>query len=183
MPQSERTIGKEKLTLRKATLDDLGLLRGWDEKEHVKQSGIDGEEWQWEKELARNPFWREQLVIEVDGQPIGFVQIIDAKEEETRYWGDVEAGLLAIDIWIGEEDCLGKGYGTEAMRQALALCFVDAGVKAVLIDPLETNLKAHRFYRKCGFEFVGNRRFGDDDCSVFRLDRERWSRLAQGFPV
>ena len=60
------------------------------------------------------------------------------------------------------------------MRQALARCFAPADVEAVLIDPLASNVDAIRFYRRMGFEFVESRDFGDGDCHVYRLARERY---------
>jgi aminoglycoside 6'-N-acetyltransferase len=124
--------------------------------------------------LAYYPDWREQLVAERDGRPIGFIQIIDPAREETRYWGDVPANLRAIDIWIGETGDLGKGYGTVMMRLAFQRCFADPAVTAVLIDPLESNRRAHAFYEKMGFRFVEKRTFGEDHCLVYRLDRRDW---------
>ena len=158
------------LTLRPATLADAPLLRDWDERPHVLASDPDSD-WEWESELARAPDWREMLLAEVGGQPIGFVQIIDPAREETRYWGDVAPDLRAIDIWIGEEAWLGRGFGTKMMRMALERCFADPLVTAVLIDPLASNVRAHRFYERLGFRFVERRRFGGDDCFVYRLER------------
>lgn len=131
------------ITLRHARPDDAPLLRHWDEQDHVKAAGID-EDWQWEQELPRNPDWREQLIAELDGAAIGFIEIIDPAREETHYWGDVEAGLRAMDIWIGEADKLNQGYGTEMIQLALQRCFSTPEVSAVLIDPLTSNTSAHR---------------------------------------
>jgi aminoglycoside 6'-N-acetyltransferase len=164
------------IALRPATPADLAVLQRWDEQPHVVASDPN-DDWQWETELARSPAWREQLVAEVAGRPIGFVQIIDPAAEESRYWGDVPGGLRALDIWIGEAADLGKGYGSEIMALALARCFADPGVTAVLIDPLAANTRAHRFYERLGFEFVEARRFGEDDCLVYRLRRSRWAEL------
>jgi aminoglycoside 6'-N-acetyltransferase len=166
------------MNLRPANLDDLELLRRWDEQPHVIASDPN-DDWNWEMELGRFPCWREQLIAEVDGRPVGFIQIIDPALEESRYWGDVPSGLRAIDIWIGEEADLGKGYGTEMMRLALARCFKDPAVTAVLIDPLVSNVRAHRFYERLGFQFVERRRFGDDDCFVYCLERYTYNRAAQ----
>jgi aminoglycoside 6'-N-acetyltransferase len=58
------------------------------------------------------------------------------------------------------------------MRLALDLCFADARVTAVIIDPLASNVRAHRFYARLGFTPVERRRFGDDDCLVHELTRE-----------
>jgi aminoglycoside 6'-N-acetyltransferase len=151
------------------------LLRRWDEQPHVVASDPN-DDWQWETELGREIDWREQLIAERDGRPIGFVEIIDPSREDGRYWSDVPANLRAIDIWIGEETDLGKGYGTTIMQLALARCFSVPSVSAVLIDPLASNVRAHRFYERLGFRFVERRRFGKDECFVYRLDRTDYVR-------
>jgi aminoglycoside 6'-N-acetyltransferase len=161
------------MNLRSATPADLDLLQHWDEQPHVISSDPN-DDWGWEVELERNPDWREQLIAEIDGRPIGFIQIIDPAREDSHYWGDVAADLRAIDIWIGEEADLGKGHGTKMMQFALARCFADPAVTAVLLDPLASNTRVHRFYERLGFQFVERRRFGDDDCFVYRLNRVDW---------
>jgi aminoglycoside 6'-N-acetyltransferase len=163
-------MSRNTIRLRPATLADVGLLRRWDEQPHVIASDPN-DDWQWESELARRPDWREQLIAEVDGRPVGFVQIIDPQREETRYWGDVPPNLRAIDIWIGDKTDLGQGYGSRIMNLVLERCFSDPTVSAVLIDPLASNVGAHRFYERLGFRFIERRRFGADDCFVYRLDR------------
>ncbi|WOD39795.1 GNAT family N-acetyltransferase [Nodosilinea sp. E11] len=164
------------IALRFATLDDVSLLRHWDEQPQVVAADPN-DDWEWEVELAHTPAWREQLIAELEGRPIGFIQIIDPAQEDSHYWGEVPDNLRAIDIWIGEPTELGKGYGTTMMRLALARCFADPNVTAVLIDPLTSNTRAHRFYQRLGFKFLEHRPFGDDDCSVYRLDRATWSEV------
>lgn len=164
------------IALRPATLGDIALLRRWDEQPQVVAADPN-DDWDWEVELARTPAWREQLIAELGGRPIGVVQIIDPAQEDSHYWGEVPANLRAIDIWIGEPTELGKGYGTTMMRLALARCFAAPLVTAVLIDPLDINTRAHRFYQRLGFTFLEHRRFGDDDCSVYRLDRATWAEF------
>lgn len=158
------------MILRPATLADLALLRRWDEQPHVVEADPN-DDWNWEVELARTPDWREQLIAVVDGRPIGFLQLIDPAREESHYWGDVSLHLRAIDIWIGDERDLGRGYGTQMMRLAIARCFAPPDVTAILIDPLESNVRAHPFYERLGFRFVERRSFGEDDCRVYALDR------------
>lgn len=161
------------MNLRPATPADLNLLRYWDEQPHVVNADPN-DDWHWEIELNRTPEWREQLIAEIDGRSIGFMQIIDPALEESHYWGEIQMNLRAIDIWIGESADLGRGYGTKMMQLALARCFADPLVTAVLIDPLANNTRAHRFYERLGFQFVKPQRFGDDDCFIYCLNRADW---------
>ncbi|MEM9305137.1 MAG: GNAT family N-acetyltransferase [Pseudomonadota bacterium] len=158
-----------KLDFRPATLADLALLRAWDEQPHVIASNPN-DDWDWEEDLAWSPDWRELLLAEVDDRPVGVLQIIDPAFENTG-WAPIGPGHRAVDVWIGEPDCLNRGIGTRMMRWAIARCFADDEVHTILIDPLATNTDAHRFYRRLGFEFVAERRSGTDDCFVSSLRR------------
>lgn len=173
------------ISLRAATVQDAELLRRWERSPHVvaaKNSVLPTEEelaaqeaeWSWEVEAARDVPWREMMVAETSGRPVGYVAIIDPAEEESHYWGDCGPDLRAVDIWLGDPADLGRGYGTEIMRQVLARCFAPPHVTAVLIDPLVSNVRSIRFYQRLGFAHVGDRSFGDDQCAVYRLDRARW---------
>ena len=128
----------------------------------------------WPDKLALDVGWLEMFIAEIDSHPIGFLQIIDPQLEDSRYWGDCGHGLRAIDIWIGEPDAIGRGYGRQMMRQAIDRCFAHTDVTAILIDPMATNTPAHRFYEALGFTLVGPRRFGPDECLVYRLARRDW---------
>lgn len=161
------------IALRPATIDDLHTLQYWDQQPHVIASDPN-DDWEWEKELGRDPAWRQQLIAELDGKAIGFVQIIDPAREESHYWGTIADGYRAIDIWIGEKENLNKGYGSEMMRLAIDRCFAESEVQAIIIDPLVTNEKAHRFYERMGFTFLEERTLGEDRCSVYILQKDQW---------
>ena len=79
----------------------------------------------------------------------------------------------AIDIWIGEEQNLNKGYGTIMMKLAIDRCFKDTSIDGILIDPLKSNVKAQRFYQRLGFEFIEEREFDGTTCVVYELKRKR----------
>jgi aminoglycoside 6'-N-acetyltransferase len=167
------------ILLRPALLDDVPMLRRWEREPAILAATgnhAGGEDWRWEVEVPRTVAWRELSIAECAGRPIGMLQIIDAAEEETHYWGDVGPGIRAIDIWIGEPDLRGQGHGTGMMRAALERCFADPVCRAVLVDPLASNSRAHRFYERLGFRAAGPRRFGADDCTVYRLERAEWDR-------
>lgn len=167
------------IVLRSATLADVRLFERWERQPHVISATTDDpaaekafEDAYWPDEFAGQDEHNQYLIAELDGRPIGAMQMIDPHQESTHYWGEIQPNLRALDIWIGEPDCLGKGYGETMMRLAFQLCFADPAVTAIVIDPLVSNARAHKFYQRLGFKPVGRRRFGDDDCLVHQLMRE-----------
>lgn len=158
------------IKLRPANVKDVELLKYWDTKQHVIDCDPD-DDWHWEIELQRNLVWREQLIAELHEKPIGVLQIIDPFLEETKYWGEVPENKRAIDIWIGEETNLNKGYGTTMMKLAVKRCFENPSVTGILIDPLKSNTKAHKFYERLGFELIEERVFDGTECYVYELKR------------
>lgn len=176
-----------RITLRPMTHADVPLLDHWDRQPHVMSATSDDPD---QPKAFGDTYWPSELALvgpdylyfiaEIDGRPIGALQIIDPNTESTHYWGEIEPNLRAIDIWIGAADDLGKGYGETMMRRAFQLCFSDPNVIAIVIDPLASNRRAHAFYQRLGFVPEGRRMFGDDDCLVHRLTRQTWR---QNFPM
>lgn len=158
--------------LRLATSADFTLLAKWGEAPHVA-AAFGADAYDWRSELAVDPDWRDVLIAEADGRAVGAMVVIDPALEPSRYWGEIAPGFRAIDIWIGSAEDLSRGYGGEMMRGVIARCFADPQVRALLVDPLAANTAAQRFYRRLGFRQVERRRFGDDLCVVYRLDRPR----------
>jgi diamine N-acetyltransferase len=61
-------------------------------------------------------------------------------------------------IAIGEDECRGKGYGTEATRLTLDYAFNVLGVHNVLLTVHADNEAGVRAYRRAGFREIGRRR-------------------------
>ncbi len=162
------------MKLRPAGTNDIAVLKKWDAKKHVIEASGDDDPFDWENEIPRSVDWREILIAEIDDRAIGAIIILDPELEETHYWGDVEPNLRAIDIWIGEESDLNRGYGTQMMNLALEICFHNPQVKGVIVDPLVDNTGAIRFYEHMGFKRIGRRSFESDDCFVYRFERRDW---------
>lgn len=169
-----------RVRLRPATLDDVPVLERWDADPVVIAAtteddterafgGLD-----WAEELALSSDVSYYLIAEVDGRPIGAMQVCDPHVEPTHYWGEIERNLRAIDIWIGSEADRNRGYGREMMFLAHERCFADPDVTAIVIDPLASNTRAVAFYRRLGYVLIGPRTFGDDDCLVLSMTRDVW---------
>ena len=133
------------LHIRAATVADAGTLARWDTYPHVREAihddGLTGFDCDWIEELQPRHDGVAYVIAEVEGQAIGAMQIIDPAREATHYWGAVAPNLRAIDISIGEPAYLGQGLGTRMMRWALARCFAETQVAAVLVDPLARNTR------------------------------------------
>jgi len=187
------STGIPRVGLRNATLTDANLLQQWDNQEYLQDPNVMGDEdcnaWDWEQELQRtDATWRQMLIAQIMSQenptPIGFVQIIDPVLEDTSYWGlgnssTIAPGtVLALDIWIGNPDFLGQGYGTEIMNLVLRdYCFADNKIDSVWVDPMAANTRAHNFYQMLGFQPQGIQYFGPDKCLVHKLARQDYLRL------
>jgi len=64
------------------------------------------------------------------------------------HWEDRHATL---GIVIGEKDCWGQGYGTDAIVTLLRFAFDEMNLHRVTLDVLTDNDRAIASYRKCGF--------------------------------
>lgn len=154
-------------------VDDVTLIARWDEDPAVLAAlgGRAMDWWDWAVEVDRDLAWRELMIAEEAGRAIGFVQLTDAHEEESQYWGAVEPGTWTIDIWIGAPGDRGRGLGAQLMTTVVERCFNVHGASQILIDPMVTNRRAIAFYERLAFEPVGERDFDGDRCLVMRLVR------------
>lgn len=167
------------LEIRRALPADAPLLSLWDTRPHVIAATTDDpavpEDWDWPTELAPRTDGTEFHIAMLADRPIGMLCIIDPATERTQYWGAVAPNQRAIDIWIGEEDCLNRGFGTQIMRWAIDRCFTSPQITAILIDPLASNTAAHRFYERLGFTYLYRHQFdATSDCCIYRLTRNTY---------
>ena len=183
---TELDDGRE-LVLRSAVAADRAVLEAWDREPDVISATTDtaGAAWagdhDWPQELAMQSEDYEYFIAELAGRPIGAMQICDPHEEPTHYWGDIEPNLRAVDIWIGAAADRGRGYGSIMMTMAEVLCFDGTGVTAIIIDPLNSNVRVHRFYQRLGYVPTHRQIFNvEDDCLVHRLTRQQWEARRAG---
>jgi aminoglycoside 6'-N-acetyltransferase len=159
------------IILRPATEADLALMKRWDRNDHTPPDPDEG--WNWEVELGVPSPGRRQIIAELNGRPLGFMQLLDLGLDVSGYWQHLDnpAGHASIDIWIGELEDLNKGHGREMMRQAIELVFSDPAIHTILIDPQIENEGAIRFYQRLGFHFIEEREIWDEDVLIHALTR------------
>jgi RimJ/RimL family protein N-acetyltransferase len=71
---------------------------------------------------------------------------------------DGDNGSALFHITIGEKDCWGRGYGTEATELMLDHAFAHLGLHRVALSVFAFNERALRSYRKVGFVVEGRAR-------------------------
>ena len=86
------------------------------------------------------------LVVEHDGQVIGFLQYYEETDPNYRSAG--------IDVVLHPDWC-NQGLGTDAVRTLARHLFEDRGHHRLVIDPRLSNGRAIASYRKVGFRDVG----------------------------
>jgi RimJ/RimL family protein N-acetyltransferase len=79
-----------------------------------------------------------------------------------------------VGIGIGERDCWGKGYGTDAMRVLLRYAFMELSLHRVSLSVYEYNPRAIRSYEKAGFVHEGRLR------QAIQREGRRWDLLYMG---
>ena len=63
-----------------------------------------------------------------------------------------------LGIMIGDKDCWGQGYGTDAVRTLLRFGFEEMNLNRVALTVYDFNERAIASYRKCGFVEEGRQR-------------------------
>ena len=104
----------------------------------------------WFEAAARSTSEMYFTIYERDGwRPIGNLDLraIDFRNHSAEF-----------GITIGEADCRGKGYGTEATRLTLDYAFTALGLHSVTLAVFAYNPGAIRAYEKAGFRKIGRRR-------------------------
>jgi aminoglycoside 6'-N-acetyltransferase len=91
------------------------------------------------------------------GTAIGYLQYDPIAEDTTVSYGLGDgniADVYALDMFIGEPDFWGRGFGTRAVSLFLEYLFGIRDARKVVTDPHVDNVRAIRFYEKCGFQRV-----------------------------
>ena len=89
------------------------------------------------------------FAIEVEGKLIGSCGLHNFQETSRN---------CEIGIGIGDKECWGKGYGRDAVRLLLDYAFRYRNMHRVFLNTMNSNERALRCYRACGFKEEGRLR-------------------------
>lgn len=148
MDQNLRIQG-ERCYLRPMTDEDTDLIVKWRNNPRVRNNFIyqkpftaEGHR-QWVETKVKTGQVIQFVICLPDGKPVGSVYFRDIdKEHQNAEYG----------IFIGEDDAVGKGIGSEVCKLSCAYCFEHEGWHKIRLRVLAENKSAARTYEKAGFK-------------------------------
>ena len=92
-------------------------------------------------------------IIELDGGPIGYIQLYDLADADDADSFDLEdgRGIWSLDLYIGRPDLFGSGIGRAVCRAAAEHLLAVRNAREVVILPYVENERAIASYRAAGF--------------------------------
>lgn len=142
----------ENVVLRPLDVTDAPHLQRWINDPEVRQFltsiypiGLQSER-EWVESLAKNPSKDVVVMIEVSGRPIGTMGLHHIN------WKDRTATTGAL---IGEKDCWGKGYGTDAKMILLDYAFNTLNLRKIHSRVYSFNKRSLAYSLHCGYKVVG----------------------------
>jgi len=166
------------ITFKKLTKEDMPLFLLWAKKPHVKDTwfaaGYESIDKYYQK-IDGNGY-DYGFIIYLDDKPIGYIQCSDLYAYRTKcpnpkgILTNEDPGTFCLDLFIGEEDFLNKGYGTEIVKSFVTKIFAEFNAKEILIDPACSNKRAIRCYEKAGFKVIRKANDGVNECCIMEFE-------------
>lgn len=142
----------DEIYLRKMEVSDTDKIVEWRNKDRVRRNFIYQDAFTVEGHLN----W---IATQIETGRV--VQFMICEKSQGRavgsvYFRDIDAkeGCAEYGIFIGEDDAIGKGYGTLAAKLALSYAFEELGLKYVFLRVFEDNIGARRSYENAGFRII-----------------------------
>lgn len=142
--------------LRKMEVSDTHKIIEWRNKDRVRRNFI-----------YQEPFTEEGHLnwIKTQIETGNAVQFIICEKDLDRavgsvYFRDIDRKKHCAEygIFIGEDDAVGKGYGTLAARLAISYAFEEMHLNYIFLRVFEDNIGARRSYEKAGFHIIEGKR-------------------------
>lgn len=142
-------LSAELVYLRPIREADTELVVSWRNKERVRHNFI-----------YQKPFTKEGHLnwLRTQVEPGHVVQFIICETVSDRpvgsvYFRDIdqEKSIAEYGIFIGEDDAIGRGYGTQAAKLALSYAFEKLRLQSVFLRVFADNTGARKSYENAGF--------------------------------
>ncbi|WP_300009851.1 GNAT family N-acetyltransferase [uncultured Roseobacter sp.] len=136
---------------RRATLEDLPVLKAWRSNPHVLE-WWDSDDLDDEKDLA-DPRVARWIVSFIE-RPFAFMQDYTVHGWKSHHFASLPKGSRGIDQYIGDPEMVGIGHGSAFIETRMQALF-DEGAHVIATDPHPDNERAIAVYKKLGFKPSG----------------------------
>lgn len=124
---------------------DFPLMLEWLSKPHIREWWWDGDDTLEKVALhyGDKSDDTQRFILSDGAKPIGYFQYY--------FDGSADSSSIGIDQFIGEEDYLDRGIGTEAVKAFVEMIKRERNPIYIILDPQPENRRAIRCYEKAGF--------------------------------
>lgn len=130
--------------------EDLPLLAGWLELEHVRRWWGDPAEAAASIEDHIGDPSVAPFIVTLNGADFGYIQAADLAGEDDEALARQPAATVGIDQFIGPRELVGIGHGPAFIGLFCERLFAK-GARRILVDPHPDNAVAIKAYAKAGF--------------------------------
>jgi len=123
-------------------LNNFEIAKGVNQ--YVKMVSIDSEK-KW-LEMAINEKYIFAIVCMENDTLLGNISLMNVNNID---------GTAELGIFIGDENYLSKGYGSEAIMLLLNYAFMQINLNNIMLKVFSFNKRAIKAYEKCGFKTFG----------------------------
>jgi aminoglycoside 6'-N-acetyltransferase len=128
---------------------DLPMIRRWLETPEVTRWwGRPDEQYELVSGDLAHPDM-DQFIVALDGRPFAYIQCYPLSTWNQGF-GEQPPSTRGIDQFIGEGDMIGRGHGSNFIRQFVDGC-LRGGMRRIVTDPDPKNARAIRACEKAGF--------------------------------
>ena len=143
------------ITFQPLRREHLPLLSDWLAREHVRRWWRDGgQSLQHAEDALAGRDSTEYFLIVLDERPIGMIETYLVADNPD--WGATIGegeGAAGLDLFIGEEDAVGRGLGPQVLAQfARDVVFARPETQSAVATVEEANRRSWRAFEKAGFE-------------------------------
>lgn len=154
--------------------EHLDLLCIWLQKPHVKEwwnDGLTDEEIKAKHRKRIGDSIVVPYIVYLDHQPIGFIQYYFASKVGGGWWPNEKDSTVGIDQFIGEENYVNRGLGTEMVATFIKKLFENPMIEKIITEADPKNIRAKRCYVKAGFQFVKEIMTPDGLSELYEINR------------
>ncbi len=170
----------EQITFTSLQAEDYVLITKWLNLPHVHK-WYDKDEINTLEEVSKR-YDFEQLkeptygfIVHYTGKPVGYIQKYYPKDwKEFRDATGYADGIAGIDLFVGEPDFIGKGFGTLMIQAFLhQIVFQELDITMCIIDPEPENKRAIRTYEKVGFTYVRTAKIPEEKDLAYLMELKK----------